>query len=149
MLATLLAALGSIVIAVVARAPQISAFPWMLGGCPLTVALYRRRRLGRITPRVGAKLGGLTGIFGFAISSILCVLEFVALRSNSELRGALEEQLKQIAHSGAPDAQQVIQQFLTPQGFSIAIVLLLIAFPVLSAIGGAITAGLLRERDIG
>src|SRR5205807_4585962 len=70
--ATVLAALASIVIAVVARAPQLSAVLWMLTGGPLTVALYHRRRIGRVTPRIGAKLGALTGLFGFAISGVLC-----------------------------------------------------------------------------
>ncbi len=146
--ATVLAALGSIVIAVVARVPQLSAVLWMLAGGPITVALYRRRRVGRVTPGIGAKLGALTGLFGFAISGVLCILEYVALRGNAELRSALEEQLKQVARS-APDAQHVIEQFLTPHGLSIALIVLLVAFPLVSAIGGALTAGLLRERDLG
>jgi len=145
--ATVLAALVSIVIAVVARAPQLSAVLWMLTGGPLTVALYHRRRIGRVTPRIGAKLGALTGLFGFAISGVLCVLEYVALRGNAELRSALEQQLKQVARS-APDAQQVIEQFLTPHGLSIALILLLVAFPLVSAVGGALTAGLLREGKL-
>ena len=120
----------------------------MLAGGPLTVALYRRRRIGPVTPRIGAKLGALTGLFGFAISGVLCILEYVALRGNAELRSALEEQLKQVARS-APDAQQVIEQFLTPHGLSIALILLLVAFPLVSAIGGALTAGVLRDRNLG
>src|SRR5581483_4103492 len=136
------------VIALVARVPQLSAVLWMLTGGPLTVALYRRRRVGRVTPGIGAKLGALTGLFGFAISGVLCILEYVALRGNAELRSALEEQLKQVARS-APDAQHVIEQFLTPHGLSIALIVLLVAFPLVSAIGGALTAGLLGDRDLG
>jgi hypothetical protein len=55
------------------------------------------------------------------------------------------------AHSGNPEAQQMVQQFLTPEGMrlllALGIVLMLVLFVALSSLGGAIAATVVGKRQ--
>ncbi len=129
---------------------------WTLGAGAVSVGLYQRRVPGTlITPGMGMKLGALAGVFAFVIHAIVNTVSFVAFRSSSEFRRALQEQMdKQLANSPDPRAQQIMRQIFdwinTPQGMAtfmvLILVLLAVMFVVFTAAGGAIGASMFGRR---
>lgn len=152
-LAAGLGALGALLIAVVTGLPQLGFLAWMLGGGMLGVVIYRRRqRLAYITSGMGARLGAMAGLMGFVIFGLLSLVQMLAMRGSGQLQAALEQALKaSAARSGNPEAQQMVQQFLTPEGMRtliiLGIVLMLVLFLALSTVGGAIAAALTGKKE--
>jgi len=131
----------------------------MLGAGALAVALYQRRVPdASITPGMGMKIGGLSGVFAFVINAVVVTVSFVAFRSGSEFRNALQTQMdKQIAGTSDAKAQEVMRQMLdwinTPQGMATFMVLMLVVlavmFVVFTAAGGAFGASMFgRKREL-
>src|SRR5207245_8789509 len=112
-----------------------------------------RRRARMAEPSLGAgfRLGALTGLFGFAIFAVFWAAEIVVSRAGSELRRMMVEKLQHAA-AGNPDpyARQVADYFTTPQGLVVlmvfGLVLTCVAFVLLSGLGGAVSAALLRRK---
>jgi zinc-ribbon domain len=152
-LAAGLGALVALLVAVLTGIPQLALFLWMLGGGMLAVVIYRRRQhLGVMSAGMGARLGAMAGVMGFVIFGLLSLLQMLAMRGTGQLRTALEQALKtSVAHSGNPEAQQIVQQFLTPEGLrlllALGIVLMLVLFVALSSLGGAIAATVVGQRE--
>ena len=100
---------------------------------------------------MGFRLGGLSGLFAFGTFAALKVIETLALGEQNELRDALFQAVRQAqARNPDPQARQVMDYFLTPQGLVWMIVLglifMAITFVLLSAIGGAVSAALLGRK---
>jgi hypothetical protein len=118
----------------------------------LCVLFYRRRSLAEEpSPGAGFRLGALTGLFGFAIFVVLTAVETLVFRAQNELRDAMIQAIRQAqARSADPQARQMLDYFMTPQGLVFMMVFgfifMCIAFVLLSGIGGAISAGLLRRK---
>jgi hypothetical protein len=152
-LAAGLGALVALLVAVLTGLPQVAFFLWMLGGGMLAVVIYRRRQqLGFMSAGMGARLGAMAGLMGFVIFGLLSLVQMLAMRGTGQLRAALEQALKtSAAHSGNPEAQQMVQQFLTPEGMrlllALGIVLMLVLFVALSSLGGAIAATVVGKRQ--
>lgn len=152
-LAAGLGALVALIVAVATGLPQLGFFVWMLGGGMLAVVIYRRRQpFPGLTMGTGARLGARAGLMGFVIFGLLSLVQVVSLRGSGQLRAALEQALKtSAARSGNPEAQQMVQQFLTPEGMrlllALGIVLMLVLFVAVSGLGGAIAAALSRKRE--
>ena len=152
-LAAGLGALTALIVAVATGLPQLGFFAWMVGGGMLTVVIYRRRQhLGHITARIGARLGAMAGLMGFVIFALLSLVQMLALRGTGQLQSAFQQALKtSAAHSGNPEAQQLMQQFLTPEGMRtliiLGIILMLVLFVALSSLGGAFAAALSGKRE--
>ncbi len=152
-LAAGLGALAALLVAVLTGVPQLAFFLWMLGGGMLAVVIYRRRQhLGFMSTGMGARLGAMAGLMGFVIFGLLSLVQMLAMRGTGQLRAALEQALKtSAAHSGNPEAQQMVQQFLTPEGMrlllALGIVLMLVLFVALSSLGGAIAAAVVGKRE--
>lgn len=152
-LAAGLGALVALLVAVLTGVPQLAFFLWMLGGGMLAVVIYRRRQhLGFMSAGMGARLGAMAGLMGFVIFGLLSLVQMLAMRGTGQLRTALGEALKNsAAHSGNPEAQQMVQQFLTPDGMrlllALGIVLMLVLFVALSSLGGAIAATVVGKRE--
>ncbi len=152
-LAAGLGALAALIVAVATGLPQLGFFVWMLGGGMLAVVIYRRRQpFPGLTTGTGARLGARAGLMGFVIFGLLSLVQVVSLRGSGQLRAALEQALKtSAARSGNPEAQQMVQQFLTPEGMrlllALGIVLMLVLFVAVSGLGGAIAAALSRKRE--
>lgn len=152
-LAAGLGALAALLVAVLTGVPQLAFFLWMLGGGMLAVVIYRRRQhLGFISAGMGARLGAMAGLMGFVIFGLLSLVQMLAMRGTGQLQAALEQALKtSAAHSGNPEAQQMVQQFLTPEGMrlllALGIVLMLVLFVALSSLGGAIAAAVVGKRE--
>jgi hypothetical protein len=101
---------------------------------------------------MGARLGAMAGLMGFVIFGLLSLVQMLAMRGSGQLRAAMEQALKASAErSGNPEAQQMVQQFLTPEGMRLlivlGIVLMLVLFVAASSLGGAIAAAISRKGE--
>lgn len=154
-LAAGLGALACLIVAVLTGLPQVGFLLWMLGGGMLAVMIYRRRQhLGPMTAALGARLGAMAGLMGFVIFGLLSLVQMLAMRGTGQLQTALEQALKaSAARSGNPEAQQMVQQFLTPQGMRtllvLGILLMLVLFLAASSLGGTIAAVLSGKKETG
>jgi len=101
---------------------------------------------------MGFRLGSLTGFFGFLIFVVLTAVETVAFHAQNELRDAMMQAIRQAqARSADPQARQMLDYFMTPQGLAIMMIFgfifMCILFVVLSGLGGALSAALLRRKS--
>jgi hypothetical protein len=119
----------------------------LVAGGFLGVYLYLKRTGERVSVKNGARLGWITGVFCFCISTVFTTLTVVG---NSE--SLIAEWKRQLDRSGASEEsmRQAMQIFQSPAGLATLIVLSLflmfIFFTLLPAIGGALGAKVL-EKD--
>jgi hypothetical protein len=130
------------------RPTFILALP--LGGF-LAILLYRRRILTEPPPALGFRLGSLTGFFGFVTFVVLTAVQVAAFHAQNELRDTMLAAIRQArARSGDPQAQQMLEYFMTPQGLifmmAFGLVFMGIVFVLLGGLGGAVSASLLRRK---
>jgi hypothetical protein len=122
----------------------------VLGGA-MCVGLYRRRLpLARITSSMGARLGAVAGLFGFAVYAVVQSILLLAA-PNDELRQALHDAIQQaIKQNPDPKAQEMAKALLTPEGTAFIVVLVMLAllamFLIFGVIGGSLWASL-QKRD--
>jgi hypothetical protein len=124
--------------------PEALIFVWLAAAGFLAVFLYRRSTGQRLSVANGARLGWISGIFGFVIVTIILTLFVIALSEPSVVT-ALREQIKT---RGIPEANldQMIEALHTPSGITSALGMFFLLFTVLPAFGGAVGAKLL-DRD--
>ncbi len=138
----LLAGVLSIVLSspIASIAPPL-AIVSLAGAGWLAVFLYRWRTGQRLSAMNGAHLGGICGVFEFAISAILIALRF----SEPAATEALTAQWRQL---GMSDAQitQALSEMHNPLVILFMGLILFAVFTLLPAFGGAIGAKLL-DRD--
>lgn len=125
----------------------------MAAGGILAVLFYRRRNPGSdVTAGMGARIGAVAGTMGFSIFAVFAAIEVLVFHSGGELRAALLQAIQQsAARSSEPQAQQLLEYLKSPPGLALmmglGLFLMLIVFLILSSIGGALAAALLRRRD--
>jgi hypothetical protein len=126
----------------------------VMGGF-LTVALYHRRNASAgLNPGVGARLGLISGAIGFGVFAVLRAVELAVFRDGLQLRDQVMKSLEQAATQyPAAQAQQMLQYFQSPQGWALIVamstVFTLLAFLMLSTIGGVIGAwALARKKQV-
>ena len=118
----------------------------------LAVSLYRRRTGPvRLSSGAGARIGAVSGLFGFGFFCLLIVAATAIFRGGSELKTALLTSLQQAAaRSQDPQAQAALEKLRTPEGlmFVLAFGLAFVAFLfiALSALGGALAASMGRTN---
>ena len=116
------------------------------------VLLYRRRSSAPApSPGAGFRLGVLSGVFSFAIFTILTAVNTLAFHAQKEFRNAMIEAVRHAqARNPDPQARQMLEYFTSPQGLvvmmALGFVLICIAFVLLSGLGGAMSAALLRRK---
>ncbi len=115
------------------------------------VRLYRRRSFAP-EPSTGAgfRLGALSGLFGFLISAVLAVILTLAAHAEDKIRAIIIEAVQR-AQAVYPDHRlQWLDYFTTSHGVVVYVILSAVfscaAFVLLSGLGGAISAALLRRR---
>lgn len=117
----------------------------------LSVVFYRWRNPGSIlTPGMGARLGAMSGLLGFVMFLFFAAVS-ASLAGGSELRKALAQTVEQSASRAAdPQSQRVLEFLRSPQGLAAVmlagLVFAFFAFLVLTSLGGAIGAALLRRK---
>jgi hypothetical protein len=118
----------------------------------LAVVLYRQRQPGAaLRPLMGARLGALSGLLWFAVSSILETVIVLTMHKGPELQKALTEVIEQAtSRTSDPQALEMLQRFKTPDGLEFlmvaGIICAFVAAIVLSAIGGAVAGMILGRR---
>jgi hypothetical protein len=149
------AALAGFFLAIAWVIPLLGFLLWLIVGGVLGITMYRRRvPQATLTPGLGARIGAVTGLFGFGVFAVLFGLELLVNRGSGGFRQMLQQVVEQAAARNAdPRAQQAIQQMMTPAGLAllvtIVLVLFLAAFIALSSVGGALGAWLLGKRTHG
>jgi RNA polymerase subunit RPABC4/transcription elongation factor Spt4 len=118
----------------------------------LSVLLYRRRSSGaEPSPRAGFRLGALSGLFGFGLLMVLTAAGTLARHTEGDTHAAVIQIIQQAqARNPDPQARQAFEYFMTPQGMAfmmiLGFVIMCSMFVLLSGIGGAISASLLRRK---
>lgn len=119
----------------------------------LSVVFYRRRNpASNLTPAWGARLGAVTGVLGFGIFAVLSAVETFIFQSGGQLRAIMLEAIQQsAARNSDVEVQKVFEYLKTPPGLilmmGIGMAMLLVFVLVLSSLGGAIGAAMMRRKD--
>lgn len=125
----------------------------MVFGGVLSVVLYRRRvRRNVLTSGMGARLGALSGILGFALFSIFTAAQVLVFHAGDQIRSNLLESIKEAAaKTPDPQMQPIFDYLRTPAGMQLAMatgfIVILLMFLVLSSAGGVLGVALLRRRQ--
>jgi hypothetical protein len=147
------AALAGLIAAVLMFIPLGAFGLGMIAAGVLAVLFYRRRNpIGILTPGMGARLGAVSGMLGFAIFAVFTSVEVLVFHSGGQLRAALLEAVQQSAsRTSDPQAQQVLAYLKSPPGLALVMVLglalMFVVFLIFSSLGGALGAVLLRRKD--
>ena len=99
----------------------------------------------------GFRLGALSGFFGFAIFIFLTAVEIITFHAENELRDTMIQAVRQAeARTSDPQARQMLDYFMSPHGLIVIMgfcfIFMCITFVLLSGMGGAISASLLRRK---
>lgn len=121
----------------------------------LAVVFYRQRQPGSIIrPSAGARIGALSGLLWFAMSSILEALLVLFLHKGPEIRKGLMTVIEQAAaRTSDPQTLAVFERLKTPDGLDFLMIFGLIsgffAAIILAAIGGALSGTIFGRRPKG
>lgn len=116
----------------------------------LAVFLYGRGTGGRpVNAGIGARIGAVTGLIAYAFYVVIMAVVMVFQRGR-----LLEEVGKAMRQAAAqnpnPQAQQVVEKMMSPEGIAIMVtlsaILLFFIFLVLCSIGGAIGGALAKKN---
>jgi hypothetical protein len=124
----------------------------MAAGGILCVLFYHRRNpAAQITSGMGARLGAVSGALGFGIFAIFTAVEVLVFHSGGELRAALLQAIQQsAARSSEPQAQQMLEYLKSPPGLALmmglGLAIMFFVFLIVSSLGGALGAVLIRRR---
>ena len=141
LVATILVALG------------LHPFVAMLSVGLLAVVFYRQRRPEMvIKPTGGARLGALSGLLWFAMTSILEAMVVLVLHKGGEVQKQILTVIDQAsARANDPQMTAVFDWFKTPGGMEFLMIFLIvfgfISAVLLAAIGGALGGMVLGRRN--
>jgi len=119
----------------------------------LAVVFYRQRWPGSaIKPAAGVRLGALSGLLGFAISSLFQVVVVVFLHKGAEVRDQLMKVIDQAAtRTTDPQAIAMLQRFKSGDGLELLMIFivffLLMTSILLGVLGGALGGALLGRNN--
>jgi hypothetical protein len=121
----------------------------LLGTGLFSVYLYRRRTGEDLSVIGGARMGWLTGIFTFAISTVFFTAAIVMISSQGGLSNFYREHLPGIRPDD-PNIGKVVELLQNPAGVGMFVFLslgvLFVMFTIFPTLGGALGAKML-ERD--
>lgn len=143
------ATLAAMVLAAAAAHSQALAFFALPFGGMFAVFLYSRARGGFITPGMGARIGAVTGMWVFLISSITSLVQ-VLMDPN-----AVFDEMKKTLHAAlaanpSPQGEALLQQISNPTGLItlllLAGILFLFMSLILTSLGGAFAAAMMKGK---
>lgn len=145
------ALLASLPIAV--PVPSVFGLPWLLMWLLVSgfmgVWLYARRTGQFPTVRGGARMGWITGVFCFAIATVLFTISIIAIANRTGLAEYYREQLGTRA-AGDANVEKLLDILQSPAGMAVMMVLsvvfLFLFFTAIPTVGGAIGAKVLEKR---
>jgi zinc-ribbon domain len=112
----------------------------------------RRSPVSSIRPAVAARLGALSGLLLFAMSTIFETLAVVVLHKGGEIRSEMLDKIQQAAvRYPSPEVAPFLDFVKSPDGFTFILIASLAfglaAFVVLGAVGGAVSAAIAGRRN--
>ena len=114
------------------------------GGGFLSVYLYRRRTGATLTVANGARLGWISGIFIFAIGTLLFTIQLVTV-SSSVILNQLRDQMVKNYSATEVQINQVINFLASPPGIGLIVLFSFFTITLLTALGGAVGAKILNR----
>jgi hypothetical protein len=118
----------------------------------LCVLLYRRFSLkSNPSRRTGFRLGAISGLFVFGLMMIVIAAGTLAFHNEADSHAQVIQVIQQAqARNPDPQARPVFEYFMTPQGMALMMVVgfvfMGVLFVLLSGVGGAISASVLRRK---
>jgi hypothetical protein len=142
-------------------AAAVAALPMFLGLNPFLAALgtgflavaFSHRIPGTVSNAAsGARLGALSGLLLFGVSTVLQTLAVALLHKGAEIRNEMMDKVQQAASRyPGPEVQPFLDFAKSPSGFAVllvaSIVFGLMAFVVLGGCGGALAAAFWGRRN--
>ncbi len=118
--------------------PALNVVLWLAAGF-LAVLFHGRRTGVLLNVRAGVRLGWITGVFMFAITTVIFTLTVVPMAANGGIAALFRQQLK---NPTDPNVQEALRMLETAPGlFAILLVMLFMLFvfiTLLSMAGGAL-----------
>jgi hypothetical protein len=120
--------------------PAVDVFLWLAAGF-FAVVFYRRLTGAYLNVRAGVRLGWITGVLMFAISTVVFTMTVVPMVANGGIASMFREQFK---NATDPNVQQALRMLETSQGviavLLMTLVMLFVFITFLSMAGGALGA---------
>jgi hypothetical protein len=116
----------------------------------VAVLYYARKRQLSVSTSTGLKIGLVAGFFAFLAHGTLALIQFTSNRELliQEIRKAMD----QTAGAANPQARQLLERMLTPEGIIYFIILsmlvMMVLFVGLGSIGGALAASMTRRQKM-
>jgi len=147
----LAAAISSLLISL--PMPMYVNLVWMLvclvGSGFLAAYLYRRKTGEELSARRGARIGWITGVFGFAIATVFFTITVIAISLRGGLAAYYREQLSSQAGASV-DLEEITRILETPSGLAgiifFSLVMLFVFFTLLPTLGGTMGAKVLEKE---
>jgi hypothetical protein len=127
--------------------PALNLVWWITAGF-LAVFFYRRRTGVLLNVRAGVRLGWITGVIMFAVTTVIFTLTVVPLAANGGIAALFRQQLK---NPSDPNVQEALRMLETTPGLAtILLVMLFMLFvfiTLLSMAGGALGAKFVSRSE--
>jgi hypothetical protein len=137
-----------ILVASITQLPALALLVVPLGGAFSVLLYVRGNNKQPVSGGAGARLGAVTGLFSFLVYCLIAAAELSSQRGEvlNTVRKALDEAA---AQSADPQAHNLVQMMMTPSGiamlFVLAAIIFLFIFLILSSLGGAAGAAMLKR----
>ena len=129
--------------------PALNLVLWIAAGF-LAVFFHRRRTGDLLNVRAGVRLGWITGVIMFAITTVIFTLTVVPLAANGGIANLFRQQLK---NPSDPNVQEALRMLETAPGMvTVLLVMLFMLFvfiTLLSMAGGALGAKFVSRSEPG
>ena len=120
--------------------PALNLFLW-LGAGFFAVILYRRRTGMALNVRAGVRLGWITGVMMFVITTVIFTMTVVPMAANGGIADLFRQQFK---NATDPNVQEALRMLESSQGIIAILLMMLVMLFVfitfLSMAGGALGA---------
>jgi MFS family permease len=142
---------AGVIAAVLSLLPLISLLALPIGGF-LSVVFFRRTSVRKPSSTMGFSLGALSGVFCAVILALIKTARVFLSHSENEIRDDLVRRVHLAqARNSDPQLTQLWGYLQTPQGMVFMMIFGIIftgvIFALLSGIGGAVSAAMLRRKD--
>jgi hypothetical protein len=121
---------------------------WLTGAGFLGVHLYRRRSGEPLSVRNGAKMGWITGVMSFLLTSVPLMFVYVEQITRPDYLAQMRDQLTRFSFPPALQ-DQMLASLQTPAGIATQVVtslgVLFVLFTLFPLIGGALSAKVSRK----
>jgi hypothetical protein len=125
---------------------------WVLGGGGIATYLLNKQRPLGLTPGDGAFAGGLSGLFGAFVATLVTIpVRLISGRFFESQQEALEEAFRDIPEFEGPIRDLMLR--MASSEVSVVTILLtfimyMLMFALFAMIGGILTVAILRKRDV-